>query len=352
MASFPKKVFLILTGFSFLYFFVSLGTIKSSIHYYLYPREGIYCYREDVPTIQDITEVSPPKGSSIFFHETSCNSFFNGKLFITPRQACAVESAALLNPRRMVYLLFASPAVLKNEGSESDRMLEAILTYPNVRIHHLNYEKYTKGTPLEDLYRSGEIETSYYAQSHASDVLRYLTLWKYGGIYLDLDVIVIKSLSNLPGNFAGSESEANVAAGILGFNSTGIGHNLAKTCVNDLKNHFNGKEWGFNGPGVITRLLKNICGADKAKDMLKKDCQGFHVFPPESFYAIPWWNWTMFIEEKSLKEVERLTKKSYMIHVWNKFSSKMKISLNSKVPYLMYANKYCPKVISQCDSYF
>lgn len=120
---------------------------------------------------------------------------------------------------------------------------------------HLNYEKYTKGTPVEELYTKGKIDFSNYAQSHASDVLRYLTLYKYGGIYLDLDVVIVKSLENLPPNYAGMESEWNVAAGVLSFGADNLGKAYAKQCVDDLKYNFNGDEWGYNGPGVITRFV-------------------------------------------------------------------------------------------------
>jgi hypothetical protein len=32
---------------------------------------------------------------------------------------------------------------------------------------------------------------------HASDVLRYLTLWKYGGTYLDMDFVIRKWVHNI-----------------------------------------------------------------------------------------------------------------------------------------------------------
>lgn len=83
---------------------------------------------------------------------------------------------------------------------------------------------------------------------------RYLTLWKYGGMYLDLDVIVVKSFEGMAQNFAGSESDKNVAAGVLSFSATGLGHDLASACLHDLRDNFNGQDWGYNGPGVITRL--------------------------------------------------------------------------------------------------
>lgn len=64
---------------------------------------------------------------------------------------------------------------------------------------------------------------------------------------------MIKPLKDLFTNYAGAESEENVAAGVLSFGPDGHGHELAERCLNDLKNHFNGHDWGNNGPGVITR---------------------------------------------------------------------------------------------------
>lgn len=91
-----------------------------------------------------------------------------------------------------------------------------------------------------------------------SDMLRYLTLWKYGGIYLDLDVVVTSSLENLT-NFAGAEDWDDVAAGVMGFDMSELGRRMAGACVRDLKKNFRGDVWGNNGPGVITRALQKLC---------------------------------------------------------------------------------------------
>lgn len=79
-----------------------------------------------------------------------------------------------MNPNFDVYLLYVSPGQILFEDTESDRILKALMSYTNVKILHLDYEKYTKGTPVEELYQKGSIESSYYALSHASDVLRYV----------------------------------------------------------------------------------------------------------------------------------------------------------------------------------
>lgn len=60
-------------------------------------------------------------------------------------------------------------------------------------------------------------------------------------------------------NFAGAEDSDDVAAGVLGFSSNKLGRRMADACLRDLKKNFRGNNWGYNGPGVITRILKKIC---------------------------------------------------------------------------------------------
>lgn len=216
----------------------------------------IQCYSNtlNLPTLPEISDDEPPKGKSIFFHETSCKSAENNRITITTRQACAIESAAILNPNYSIYVLYTSPGALKLQiNNKNDKILQQLMSYKNVKFKYLNFNKYLKGTPVEELHNNLLIESSNFAISHASDVLRYLTLWRYGGIYLDLDVVLLKSLENVKPNFAGRESDHAVAAGVLSFSHDGPGHKWARQTLEDLKENFNGNQWGDNGPGVITR---------------------------------------------------------------------------------------------------
>lgn len=152
----------------------------------------IDCYFDEKRnTIPEISTVEPRRSTSIFFHETSCASSQANTLILTARQACAVESAAKMNPDSEVYLLFTSPVAMGN-GTQWSAVVKQLLTYDNVRVMHLDFEKYVVGTPLEAWYRGGALKRSRWPRSHASDVLRFLTLWKYGGTYLDLDVVVTR----------------------------------------------------------------------------------------------------------------------------------------------------------------
>ncbi|XP_076264022.1 lactosylceramide 4-alpha-galactosyltransferase-like [Rhynchophorus ferrugineus] len=332
---------------------IPMPSILIKAYYWMRPEKSIYCHLlSDSDSLPDISSANPRKGRSIFFHETSCTSHLKGKITINARQACAVESAAFMNPNYEIYLLYASPGKIVYEGSESDRFISQLLKYPNIHIYHINMDNYMKNTMVENLWSEQKMFLSKFAQSHTSDVLRYLTLWKYGGIYLDLDVIVIKNLEDLGVDYAGLESDTSIAAGIMSFNYTGIGHEYATSCLKDLKENFNGFKWGHNGPGTITRLLKKLCQIENVSDMSGLNCEGFKVYPSGEFYAVPWWSWKWFFDEKYSDRVSACTNKSHIIHVWNKFSITYKIPLNSNIPYLQYASKYCPNIVGECDEFF
>ena len=143
-----------------------------------------------------------------------------------------------------------------------------------------------------------------------------------------------------------------MAAGVLSFSPDGLGHELAKRCLEDLNENFKGYDWGYNGPGVITRLLKDICGADTAEEMVARRCQGFRVFPKKAFYPISWWDWEMYFDEKDTQKVLNISKNSYVIHVWNKHSGNKRVEVKGKTAYAIFAQKFCPKVVEQCGYLF
>jgi lactosylceramide 4-alpha-galactosyltransferase len=70
--------------------------------------------------------------------------------------------------------------------------VKQIFSYPNVRIWKLVISDYFKRTPLETWDFTGKVRSSDWPVSHASDVLRFITLWKYGGTYLDMDFVIRK----------------------------------------------------------------------------------------------------------------------------------------------------------------
>ncbi|KAG8306135.1 hypothetical protein J6590_055108 [Homalodisca vitripennis] len=152
--------------------------------------------------------------------------------------------------------------------------------------------------------------------------------------------------------YCAAESDEDVAAGVLSFNSGGVGHKLAEACVTELRRDFRGYDWGHNGPGIITKVLKSTCGTENVREMTPKRCQGFRVFPPHIFYPIPWRKWRLYFDTQQSEETLHRLARSRAIHVWNKFSTQANITVGSKQPYAVIASKYCPRVYANVGAFF
>lgn len=86
--------------------------------------------------------------------------------------------------------------------------------------------KLTDGTPIEELEESGTIYTSQFYVEHLADLIRLAILYKYGGIYLDTDFIVLKSFDSIAPTFFATEVVDLVTNCAIGFSQKGFGHNL------------------------------------------------------------------------------------------------------------------------------
>jgi lactosylceramide 4-alpha-galactosyltransferase len=67
-----------------------------------------------------------------------------------------------------------------------------------------------------------------------------------------------RSLDKLGTNYVGLESENLVANSVMSFASSGIGHEVAERCLQEIRTNFRGDIWIHNGPGLITRVLLNM----------------------------------------------------------------------------------------------
>lgn len=166
----------------------------------------------------------PTKGRSIFFHETSCS--VDGIAKLDSRQACAIESAARANPNRDVFVLFTSPVGFREDATVSEPFFRALQLYPNIYVRNLDLWNYTRGTPVHEWMQTDKLFSSRYIVAHTSDLLRLVTMFKFGGIYLDLDVVVQKSFDDREINFAGAETKTSVNNAVLGFDHAGYGHEI------------------------------------------------------------------------------------------------------------------------------
>lgn len=118
----------------------------------------------------------------------------------------------------------------------------------------------------------------------------------------------------------------------------------------DFIENFDGTKWGYNGPEVITRVLRKHCNFESPTATRK--CKEFNILPKEECYAIGFDEWQIFFNESSRNEVKLRTKDSHFIHLWNKFSSNYKIKTDSNAAFIDLARKFCPKVYKTREEYF
>lgn len=149
---------------------------------------------------------------------------------------------------------------------------------------------------LEKLYKSFSKELAGQA-----DILRLLILYKYGGVYIDADTVVIKPEKfqkflekNTNGMFFAWENLSTsrtrklrigkirrlIANGIIGAEA---GHPFLKLLLDGIVENskkVSGKKeaWKCTGPLYVTKMYKDV----------KKDFPDIKIFPMKYFYPISW----------------------------------------------------------------
>ena len=220
----------------------------------------------------------------IFFHETS------GRMELSFRQCCAVESAALHNPRRPIQVFF-QPQSNTNFNSSS-AWFQVLNQYPNVQVILIDDEElYFRDSPLEDLYHKGQWRDSRWRVQHMSDYIRILSLYKEGGMYLDLDVLTLKpydgpSFRNFVTVPGGRENEEIVTNSMLHMNR---GLELIDTILKIQAEEYDPDEYIFNGPEALTGALYRMKCNDSSTFSSRADnyCAGVHLLPYKYFHPVP-----------------------------------------------------------------
>lgn len=127
---------------------------------------------------------------------------------IYSRKACSIESAAKNNPNLQVFVLY--PARLGYNKDHSSPIMKSLFQYSNIQFRHIDMMDYVKDTPIEHLYKHKKIYNSHFMHQHVSNFLPFLTLFKYGGIALDSNLIVQQPLDEISPNFVFSLNDSHL----------------------------------------------------------------------------------------------------------------------------------------------
>lgn len=272
----------------------------------------------------------------------------DGVLKLSPRQACAVESAAKNNPNWNVVLFTLDTHILDAPTSNTS----ALRTYSNIKIVNTTVEKMVNGTIAESWVKTGSLTTSKYPVVHYSDFLRLFILYKYGGVYLDTDFIVLKSLDPILPNFSVAETLYWVASAAIGFTTDGFGHFIIQHLVSEFMNTYNGSVYAYNGPGLLTRFSQRLCYTTATANMTRDNCFDFEVLPTKTFYPIGYDAYPPLFNETLLNQTMDMVKDSYAMHAWNGLIGGSHLKVGTKSALGVMAEQNCPKIYASCGTLF
>ncbi|KAF8402679.1 hypothetical protein HHK36_010768 [Tetracentron sinense] len=170
-----------------------------------------------------------------------------------------------------------------------------------------------------------------------SNLLRLAVLYKYGGVYMDTDFIVLKKLSDLK-NSIGAQS-INIETGnwtrlnnaVLVFDKS---HPILYKFIEEFSLTFDGNKWGYNGPYLVSRVVERVATTPE---------YNVTVLPPMAFYPVNWNGIGGFFQRpKNLADsrwieakLVQLSRESYGVHLWNKQSSRLRIEEGSIIQRLI-----------------
>lgn len=109
---------------------------------------------------------------NIFFVESSSNKSLD-EVSINNRQACSIESAALMNPNAHVAVILVTDLHLRRT-----KTVEALMKYPNIRFYRLGLVEFSSNSPVEQWLESGAMYDTKYPVETISDMVRLLLLWR------------------------------------------------------------------------------------------------------------------------------------------------------------------------------
>ncbi|CAL9002774.1 unnamed protein product [Prunus brigantina] len=164
-----------------------------------------------------------------------------------------------------------------------------------------------------------------------SNLMRLAILYKYGGVYLDIDFIVLNSFLGLR-NSIGAQSVDVASKNWTRLNNAvlvfDMNHPLLYKFMEEFALTFDGNKWGHNGPYLVSRVVQRV---------QNRPGYNFTILPPIAFYPVNWNRigglfkkpgnqaHSRWVKEKLLQ----LSGETYGVHLWNKQSSQVAIEEGS-----------------------
>jgi hypothetical protein len=119
-------------------------------------------------------EVELDSSKNIFFLDTTslAKNDTISPATLTTRQACSVESAAIMNPESFVFVIFlAKPSI------ENTETIKALTQHKNIIFLRIDFLEFVKNTVVEEWVAGGKIYNTKFLANNVSNLLRMMLLF-------------------------------------------------------------------------------------------------------------------------------------------------------------------------------
>ncbi|KAI3474193.1 hypothetical protein Pfo_028981 [Paulownia fortunei] len=246
------------------------------------------------------------------------------------REFFGLESLFQTNPRSCLIILSRTM-----DSREGRKILEPLINR-GFCVQAISPDLWglLKNTPAEgwfnDIKNGNKDPGAIPLAQNLSNLIRLAALYKYGGVYLDTDFIVLKDFSGLRNSIGAQSIDVNgnwtrLNNAVLIFDKN---HPLVYKFMEEFALTFDGNRWGHNGPYLVSRVVDRVAKTGEFN---------FTVLPPMAFYPVDWTRVAGFFippnDRVSAKWVEakirQLSGSTYGVHLWNRQSSRFKIEEGS-----------------------
>ncbi|XP_076885038.1 uncharacterized protein LOC143534427 [Bidens hawaiensis] len=283
----------------------------------------------------------PARVNSFFYNKNSTSNckirFFmiwvsSGNSF-NQRSIHSIESVFKSNPNSCLLILSNSLDSIKG------RQILAPFIEKGLRVTSISpdFNYLFKNTMAESWFSKlirGQIHTGTIPfGQNLSNLLRLCLLYKYGGVYIDADVIVLRSFAKVRNSIGAQTMDPNsknwsrLNNAVMVFDKM---HPLLYKFIEEFSLTFNGNKWGHNGPYMVSRVVSRLQGRPGYK---------FTVLLPSAFYPVSWINVRVLFRGGKNESDSRwlmgvygqIKNQSYTLQLWNKQSRGYRIEEGSVV---------------------
>ncbi|KAK8592353.1 hypothetical protein V6N13_062935 [Hibiscus sabdariffa] len=277
-----------------------------------------------------------------FFQNSKCKPRFfmtwiSSTESLSDRELLAIESVFKSHPK--ACLVIVSNSLDSNKGKSVlkpflDLGFKLIAVHPDFDyIFNNTYAETWFNRLKKGNVDPGEVSLG----QNLSNLLRLALLYKYGGVYIDTDVLVLKSFTRLRNVISaqsidpGTKNWSRLNNAVLIFDEN---HPLLFKFIQEFALTFDGNRWGHNGPYLVSRVVTRVTG---------RPGFNFTVLPPSAFYPVDWTRiQSLFQGPKNAShsnwlkvKLKQIRMQSYAIHLWNRQSKNLEVQEGSIIHHIV-----------------